>query len=114
MNRKKKFWRKSIAFGIASAIAIVLTYIKRPVDINYAGSKFTYNLTFFFPLFLLSFILGIVSILYFIRYLRDKEIERNRIAKIVLPFDNTSHWISFCNHDGESHLNFHTTQNKIL
>ena len=85
MNRKTKIWRKSIAFGIVSAIAIVLTYIKRPEDIHYAGSRFAYNLTFFFPLFLLSLILGIISILYFIRYLRDKEIEKNRIFKIVLP-----------------------------
>ncbi len=85
MNRKTKIWRKSIAFGIASAIAIVLTYIKRPEDIHYAGSRFAYNLTFFFPIFILSLILGIISILYFIKYLKDKEIEKNKISKIVLP-----------------------------
>lgn len=70
MTRIKHAWRTSIFFGIASALAIILTFIKRPEDIHYAGSMFAYNLTFFFPLFILSLALGIVSFIYFIKYLK--------------------------------------------
>ena len=87
MNINKKAWRTSIIFGIASTISILSTYLRKPVDIDYAGSRFAYNLTFFFPLFILSLTFGIISLVYFVKYLKSRKgkLEKNKIIKTGLP-----------------------------
>lgn len=87
MNKKKRLWIISNILGIISSIIIISTYLKQPEDIDYAGSRFAYNISFYFPLFFLSLIFGLIGLIYFIKYIRSKEPKsvKYRILKAIAP-----------------------------
>lgn len=60
-------WKRSLIFSVLSAIIIGATYFVSPTEQD-AGPVFAFNLTVFFPMLLTSTVLGIVSMVYLIRF----------------------------------------------
>lgn len=71
-------WKKSFVLSLLSASTIGWTYLVSPNEQDSAGAVFSYNLSFFFPMLIVSSLLGIAAILYLIRFgrnLKDYEIK---------------------------------------
>ena len=79
-------WKKSIIFSFISAAVIFFTYLRPPADPNYAGAMFEYNIGFFFPMLLLSAVLGLIAVInlfLFVRGLKDYEIRFKKLRIIL-------------------------------
>ena len=87
MEELNKNYKISIISGVMSAALIGITYTKQPENPDYAGSIFSYNLSFFFPLLTLSFICLLICIIYLSRFIREKKRENEKITnwKWLIP-----------------------------
>jgi hypothetical protein len=64
-------WTKALLFGALSTAAIVWIQIRPTPEAGFAGAAFAYNLTFFFPLVLLSFACWIAAVVFYTRFVRS-------------------------------------------
>lgn len=63
-------WKRSLIFSLLSAIIIGLTYFVSPTEQD-AGPVFVFNLTVFLPMLLTATVLGIISLVYLIRFISN-------------------------------------------
>ena len=75
-------WTKAVLFGAVSTAAIAATLAWSP-DSGFAGGIFVYNVTFFFPLVIVSFACWVTAVLFYIFFI-CRDIHRTPL-KIVLP-----------------------------
>ena len=73
MKAKTSSWTKAIVCGAVSAVAMLSTYLSQPEDPEYAGSGFSWALTHFLPLALVSFIAGSFAAFFYVRSVSFKE-----------------------------------------
>jgi hypothetical protein len=77
-------WTKTVILGAVSTALIVAIYVTPSPEPGFAGAIFAYNITFFFPLVLLSFICWAAALALYIAFLRGRT---HRTAfRIALPF----------------------------
>jgi amino acid permease len=65
-------WTKAVVFGAISAALIVLIYATPSPEPGFAGANFGYNVSFFFPIMILSFVFWGVALGFYIAFLRDR------------------------------------------
>lgn len=62
----------AILLGLASSFIVSLTYLIRPADPDQsAGGNFAWNIMFYFPAIAIESALAIVSLIYFVFYVRQ-------------------------------------------
>ena len=69
--------------AVVSSLAIAATYIWTPSDPDYAGAVFSWNVSFGWPMFGLSFICWMGALVFYVGYLRQNE--RRSKWKLVTP-----------------------------
>jgi hypothetical protein len=79
-----RHWITAVVFGGISTALITLIYLTSSPEPGFAGAIFAYNITFFFPLVLVSFVCWSVALAFYIRFLRAGS--HRTILKIALPF----------------------------
>ncbi len=70
-NLKLDKWKRSLIFSLISSVIIFVTYINPPSDPRSAVAMFVYNFEFFFPMLGISFLAGLIALLYLIRFAND-------------------------------------------
>jgi hypothetical protein len=78
-----KPWTKAVVFGAVSTAAITWIQIRPTPEPGFAGAAFGYNVTFFFPLVLLSFACWTAGVVYYVLFVR-RDSHRTPL-KITLP-----------------------------
>jgi hypothetical protein len=63
-------WTKAVVFGAVSTAVIAFIQLSPDPDRGFAGALFVYNLTFFFPLVLLSLACWIAAIVFYVLFIR--------------------------------------------
>ena len=90
-------WTKAVVFGGISAALIALIYVTHSPDPGFAGANFAYNLSFFFPVVIASFVCWGVASGFYIGFLRGRAGKSPlRIvspAILLLPFTLQAIWI---------------------
>ena len=76
-------WTKAVVFGAISTAAITWIQIRPTPELGFAGAAFVYNLTFFFPLVLLSLACWILAIVFYVVFIRRDS--RKTPLRVVLP-----------------------------
>jgi hypothetical protein len=61
---------KAVIFGAASTAVIVLMQIAPSPEPGFTGAAFTYNVLFFFPLFIVSFVCWSLAIVFYMFFVR--------------------------------------------
>ncbi len=69
-------------FGAVSAAAIGATYTRAP-DSDFAGAAMAYNVTFYIPLVLLSFVSWVIALSFYIVFIRQRA--SKPVLKVVAP-----------------------------
>ena len=84
-------------FGAVSAALIALIYFTPSPEPGFAGANFGYNISFFFPVFLASFVCWAVGVASYIAFMRSsRQRSALRIASppvLLLPFTLQAAWI---------------------
>lgn len=93
-------WNKAIIFGSVSAAIILAIYIApSPEDPHSAGANFAYNLMFFVPAMVVSFIFWAFALDSYLSFLRSRSgASRAKVispAILLLPFAVQAAWIVF-------------------
>jgi len=90
-------WTKAIVFGGISTALIVLIYVTPSPEPGFAGANFGYNISFFFPIVIVSFIcwgLGLRSYLALLRSPAGKSpLKIISPPILLLPFTLQAIWI---------------------
>jgi uncharacterized membrane protein len=81
MNQFNKNYTITILSGIISFLLIGVTYTKQPKDPSYAGSVFNHNMSFFFPLLILSILCLVICVVYLIRHIKDRKRQNEKLLK---------------------------------
>lgn len=76
-------WTKAVVYGALSTAAITWIQIRPTPEPGFAGAAFVYNVTFFFPLVLLSFASWTVGVIYYVLFVR-RDSHRTPL-RIILP-----------------------------
>jgi hypothetical protein len=84
LARRMQMWGKAVLFGAVSAAVIVLIYALPPYEnTHFAGANFGYNISFFFPALLSSFLFWLVALALYVAFLCSR-VGRSPV-KIILP-----------------------------
>jgi hypothetical protein len=90
-------WTKAILFGSMSAALIVLIYVTPSPEPGFAGAAFGYNISFFFPVVIASFVCWGVALAFYIAFLHGRAgkspIKIVSPAILLLPFTLQAIWI---------------------
>jgi len=90
-------WTIAVVFGAISAALIVLVYITPSPELGFAGANFGYNISFFFPVIIASFICWGLALGFYIAFLRDRAgkspLKIVSPAILLLPFTLQAIWI---------------------
>jgi hypothetical protein len=78
-----KPWIKAVVFGAVSTALIVVIYITHSPEPGFAGANFGYNIFFFFPVVISSFVCWGVALGFYVAFLRSAA--GKSPFKIVLP-----------------------------
>ncbi|MGM0579667.1 MAG: hypothetical protein ACQETL_03245 [Bacteroidota bacterium] len=81
-NLKLYKWKKSLIFSLISSVIIFVTYINPPSEPKSAGGMFAYNFSFFFPMLVISFVAGLIAVLYLIRFVNDSKVHEIKYKKV--------------------------------
>jgi uncharacterized membrane protein len=65
-----RHWTKAVVCGAVSTAIIVIIQITPTPEPGFAGAAFGYNVTFFFPLVLLSFAFWVVAVVFYVLFIR--------------------------------------------
>ena len=76
-------WAKGVAFSTVSTAAVAWIQIRPTPEPGFAGAAFVYNLTFFFPLALVSLAFWITAFVFYVLFVRQGA--QRTTVKIVLP-----------------------------
>jgi hypothetical protein len=64
-------WTKAIVFSAISAALILLLYLTPSPEAGFAGANFGYNISFFFPVLLASFVFWYLALQCYVALLRQ-------------------------------------------
>ena len=64
-------WTKAVLFGAVSAAAIAATYTRAP-ESDFAGAGLWYNITFYLPLVIVSFVCWVAAVCFYIAFMRQR------------------------------------------
>ena len=88
---------KAVVFGAASTALIVLIYISPSPEPGFAGANFGYNVSFFFPVVILSFVCWGLALGFYIAFLWSSAgrspFKIVSPAILLLPFALQAVWI---------------------
>jgi hypothetical protein len=88
---------KAVVFGAISTGLIVLIYVTPSPEPGFAGAAFGYNMSFFFPVVILSFIFWGLALGFYIAFLRTSPgkspLKIISPAVLLLPFTLQAAWI---------------------
>jgi hypothetical protein len=95
--RRMQPWTKAVGFGAVSAALIALIYVTPSPEPGFAGANLGYNVSFFFPVVLSSFVCWGVALGFYIAFLRSRA-GRSPLtivspAILLLPFTLQAIWI---------------------
>jgi hypothetical protein len=76
-------WTKAMVFGAVSTAVIALIQIAPSPEPGFAGAAFGYNISFRFPLVIVSFACWVAAVVFYVLFIR-RGIHRTKL-KIVLP-----------------------------
>jgi len=76
-------WTKAVVFGAISTAAITWIQVRPTPEPGFAGAAFGYNVTFFFPLVLLSLASWAAAVVYYVLFVRRDS--RRTPLRIALP-----------------------------
>jgi hypothetical protein len=81
-------WKRAVIWSSISFSFIILLIFNPVKDAGYAGERFAYNLTFFFPILILITITSIAGIIFTTKYLRKEFRNDNKykLVKLLTPF----------------------------
>ena len=87
MKKNKINWIVALISSLISFVLIGLIFLNPVDDPDYAGARFAYNLTFFFPILLLIIVSVIVGFVFTIKYLRNgyKNDGKYKLFKLITP-----------------------------
>jgi hypothetical protein len=90
-------WTKALVFGSISAALMVLIYITPSPEPGFAGANFGYNISFFFPVVIASFVCWGLALGFYIAFLRDRAgkspLKIVSPVILLLPFTLQAIWI---------------------
>ncbi len=90
-------WTKAVVFSGISAALIVLIYVTPSPEPGFAGANFGYNLSFFFPVVIASFVCWGLALGFYIAFLRGRAgrspVKIVSPAILLLPFTLQAIWI---------------------
>ena len=90
-------WTKAVVFGAISAVLIVLIYLTPSPEPGFAGANFGYNVSYFFPVVIASFVCWGIGLGSYIAFLRS-DTGRSPLkiispAILLVPFALQTLWI---------------------
>ncbi len=85
--KKLNNWKVSLISSMLSCLLIVFIIINPIDDPDFAGARFAYNFTFFFPVLLLIIVSAVVGLVFTFKYFRNeyKDDGKYRIFKLIVP-----------------------------
>ena len=84
LARRIRPWGRAVLFGALSAAVVALIYALPPYEYaGIAGANFDYNVSFFFPALVSSFLFWLAALTLYVRFLR-RQVSRSP-SKIILP-----------------------------
>ena len=90
-------WTKAIVFSALSAVLIVLIQVTPSPEPGFAGAAFAYNISFFFPVVLTSFVCWGLALRFYTSFLRSRAAKRPFTIVfppiLLLPFTLQAAWI---------------------
>src|SRR5215211_8637090 len=90
-------WNKAVVLGAVSAALIVLIYVTPSPEPGFAGANFGYNVSFFFPVVIASFICWTIALGFYVAFLRSQagkpSLKIISPAVLLLPFTLQAIWI---------------------